>query len=96
MKLPKIGEKIYVPASLYLSHGHDDFEGGIATISEIHTSDHLPPDHINYYMVTVEERPDTSYNWRILLENQDKLKERFKDQIAHPDPDDRLEFNMWD
>lgn len=96
MRLPKIGEKIYVPTSLYLSHGLDDFAGGIATISGIHTSDFLPPDHINYYMVSINDRPDTRYNWRCLLEDQDKLKERYKDEIAHPDPDDRPEFNMWD
>lgn len=96
MKLPKIGDKIYVPTSLYLSHGHDDFEGGIATVSGIHTNDGLPPDHTNYYMVSVKEHPGTKYNLKILLEEQDKLKERFKDQIAHPDPDDRPEFNRWD
>ena len=96
MRLPKIGEKIYVPSALYLSHGLDDFAGGIATVSGIHTNDFLPPDHINYYMVSINERPSTQYNWLHLLEEQDKLEERYKGQIAHRDPDDRFEFNMWD
>ena len=29
---PYIGQKIYVPTSLYLSHGIDDFEGGTQMI----------------------------------------------------------------
>lgn len=96
MRLPKIGEKIYVPTSLYLSHGLDDFAGGIATIEGIHTNDFLPPDDINYYMVSINERPNTHYNWKHLLEEQDELKKKYKNKIAHLIPDDRPEFNMWD
>lgn len=91
--VPKIGQKIYVPSSIYVYRGEDDFEGGIATINKIDKSDYLPPDHYNYLMVGIEERPGTLYNWRVLCEDQEKLKERFGNQIAYPDPDLRPEFN---
>lgn len=96
IELPKIGSKIYVPTSLYLSRGMDDFAGGLATIESIETSDFLPPDHSNYYMITIKENPGTSYNLRYLLEHQEEWKEIYGDEIAHPDPDDRPEFNRWD
>ena len=94
MEEPKIGDKIYVPTSLYVYRGEDDFEGGLATISSIEKSKHLPEDHYNYLMVGIEERKGTSYNWRYLMENQDKWKAEYGDQVAHPDPDDRPEFNQ--
>jgi len=93
---PHVGQKIYVSTSLYLSHGMDDFEGGIATISKIEKSKDLPEDHCNYLMVGIKERPGTLYNWKLLLEEQEKLKKRFGKNLAHPDPDNRPEFNMWD
>jgi hypothetical protein len=96
IKLPKIGSKIYVPTSLYIGHGMDDFEGGVATVKEITTENFLPQDHYNYYMVVVNERPDTGYNLRYLLENQKKWKKEYGRRKAHEDPDDRPEFNRWD
>jgi len=92
---PVIGQKIYVPSSLYVYRGEDDFAGGIATISKIEKSDFLPPDHYNYLMVGIAERPGSMYNWRPLLERQEELKKMYGDQIAHPDPDDRPEFNDY-
>lgn len=90
---PVIGQKIYVPTSLYVYRGADDFAGGIATINKIEKSESLPHDHYNYIMVGITERPGTMYNWRPLLERQEELKKMFGDEIAHPDPDDRPEFN---
>jgi hypothetical protein len=92
---PVIGQKIYVPSSLYVYRGQDDFAGGIATINKIEKSDFLPPDHYNYLMVGIAERPGSMYNWRPLLERQEELKKMYGDQIAHPDPDDRPEFNDY-
>jgi hypothetical protein len=85
---PYVGQKIYVPTSLYLSHGLDDFEGGIATITKIEKDYNL--------MVGIKEQPGTLYNWKYLLEKQEELKKRFGKRKAHPDPDDRPEFNRWD
>ncbi len=76
MKLEK-GQKIYVPTSLYVYRGADDFIGGVATIKDIEYSKVLPEDHYNYTMISIEERPNVQYNWNALLEKQDELKERF-------------------
>jgi hypothetical protein len=92
-KQPEIGDKIYVPSSLHVYRGMDDFAGGIATISSIKRSDTLPEDHNNYLMVGIEEREGTMYNYKSLMRDQVALSDRFGDQIAHPDPDDREEFN---
>lgn len=91
---PKVGDRIYVPTSLYVYRGEDDFMGGIATISGIDRSNHLPPEHYNYMMVSIKERPGSSYNWRYLMENQDKWREQYGDQVAKPDPDTDPEFNQ--
>lgn len=90
---PIIGEQIYVPTSLYVYWGQDDFSGGKATINKIEHNDNLPKNHCNYTMVGIKERLGTMYNWSVLLEKQKELKERFGNQISHPDPDIRPEFN---
>ncbi|HOG38261.1 MAG TPA: hypothetical protein PLD95_02200 [bacterium] len=95
INIPQPGDKIYVPTSLYLGHGMDDFVGGLATVSKVETCDDLPEDHYNHYMIEIEERPGTSYNLRYLLEYQNEWEEKYGDAIAHPDPDDRPEFNTW-
>ena len=95
-KEPYVGQKIYVDTDLYLSHGLDDFEGGIAVISKVVKDPDLPKNHHNHLMVGIKERPGTLYNWRYLKEKQEQLKERFKENKAHPIPDDRPEFNRWD
>jgi hypothetical protein len=93
-KQPKIDQKIYVPSSLYVYRGADDFAGGIATINKIETSKHLPKDHCNYTMVGIKERPGTMYNWKNLLEQQAELKKAYGKQKAHPDPDMDPEMNQ--
>ena len=32
---PGVGEVIYLPSALYLSHGRDDFQGGLCTVSAV-------------------------------------------------------------
>lgn len=93
---PKIGQKIYVESTIYVYRGADDFAGGIAIINKIERSKTLPKGHSNYIFVGIEERPGSMYNWTILCKEQDKLKGIYGDEIAHPDPDDRPEFNQPD
>jgi hypothetical protein len=93
MKIPKVGDKIYVGSAYYVYRGEDDFEGGLATISKVDVSKTLPLEHFNSVMISIEERPNTGYNWKVLEEKQDKLKEQFGDSVAHPCPDCRPEFN---
>jgi hypothetical protein len=93
---PKIGDNIYVGSSLYLSHGRDDFSGGLATIKSIRKSDHLPEDHFNYLFIEIEERPGWGYNYRSLMGEQEKLKKEYAGKIAHVDPDYAEETNRDD
>jgi hypothetical protein len=94
MRIPKVGEKIYVPSSMYVYRGSDDFAGGIATISKVEVDKYgHGPENPNYCFVSIEERLGSSYNWANLEKEQERLKEMYGDQIAHPDPDDRPEFN---
>lgn len=93
IKEPKIGDKIYVPSTLYVYRGEDDFVGGIATIAKVEYSNHLPKDHFNYIMVGIEGRSNTMYNYKNLMSEQTELKKEYGNQIAHADPDYREEFN---
>lgn len=92
-KKPKLGQKIYVPTSLYVYRGRDDFAGGIATISKIEYNDSLPKNHSNYTFIGIKEKESTMYNWKVLLEEQEKLKKQFGEQITHPDPDYHEDVN---
>lgn len=94
IKEPKIGDEIYVPSSYHVYHGEDDFEGGLAIINNIEFNKDLPKDHINYIMVGVESDPSTLYNYKILMEQQSELKNKYKNKVAHPNPDLRSEFNQ--
>lgn len=78
--LPKVGDEIYVPTSLYIDHGANDFIGGICTISHI---------QIDMYgvMVFIKERPGRSYPWDYLLKNQEKWKKEYKQKRGHKSPD---------
>lgn len=84
---PKVGDIIYVPSSLYLSHGRDDFIGGRAVISKVSKW------NSGDIYISVEARPGTEYRWESLNEEQEKLKKQYKNTIAHPDPDYNTEFN---
>jgi hypothetical protein len=86
------GDVIYVGSALYLSHGRDDFCGGLAEVIEIKAGisagDSTP-------FVRLAQEPDTLHNWPYLAAKQKELRERFGKNWAHPDPDNRPEFNEW-
>jgi hypothetical protein len=87
-KYPRIGQDVYVGSILYLTHGRDDFAGGLCRIVEI-----FPDDPSDGVFVEVEEDAGTRYSWKYLMENQDDWRERYGDRRGHPDPDWRPEFN---
>jgi len=72
MKKPKVGDKIYLDSSFYISHGEDDFVGGLCTINVIEYSEHLKPDHCNYCMIGVAERPGFLQNYKSLIKETQK------------------------
>ena len=86
---PVVGEDVYIPSELYLSHGRDDFAGGLCRISRIETSVLGVPGTY----VEVEEQPGTLHGWDDLLRQQDELRARYGDRRGHADPDLRPEFN---
>jgi hypothetical protein len=86
---PKIGQKIYIPTALYIDHGRDDIQGGIATIDEIR-----PYGESNYFISVAELRPRRlQYAYNDLMKRQEKLKAEFGETLAGPDPDNSAESN---
>lgn len=93
MKLPKIGDIIYIPSAHYIDRGQDDWEGGKATIDKVYISKTLPKDHINAIFIGIEGQSSTMHNYKSLLKEQEKLKKEYGDKFAYSKPDVREEFN---
>ena len=89
-KIPKIGEDVYVPTSLYLGHGVDDFQGGLCEIVNIEPEISAGKTCL---FLEVKERPGHSYNWEVLMQEQDQLKNGFGEQRGYQDPDYDPRFN---
>jgi hypothetical protein len=94
---PKVGDLIYIPTSLFLDHGEDDIAGGLATIKKIERNKRNKSTNlINTIFVEFKEITG-SYNWHVLLEEQKEHQKQYGKKVAHPDPDDRTQFNEgWD
>ena len=54
---PQIGQKIYTDTQLFISHGEDDFQGGLCTIKKIETLYSIGP------WIEVAENPDCWHLW---------------------------------
>jgi hypothetical protein len=92
---PPVGEDIYVPSQLYMSHGRDDFEGGLCRVAQVKGDLDGEYQSSGRAWIEVEERPGHWFNWDVLGPEQDKLRRQYGSQRGHPDPDDRWEFNRW-
>lgn len=83
---------IYVDTSIYISHGRDDFRGGLGEVigfrSDISAGKPTP-------FVCVAQEPHSWHNWKLLAPMQKKLREEHGKEWSHPDPDLRPEFNDW-
>ena len=87
---PKIGDPVYIPSESYLSHGEDDFEGGLTRIVLVEESG-------GGYWIATEFDPADKYNWTFLRERQEQLARAFGQQQPRRKPDYRPEFNQgWD
>jgi hypothetical protein len=93
-RMPELrrGDVIYVDTELYISHGCDDFRGGLGEVVEF--SSDISGGKLTPF-VRVAQEPDTWHNWRELAQLQKKLRAEFGQHWAHPDPDNRPEFNEW-
>lgn len=88
--VPKVGDQIYIPHSLFLSHGRDDIHGGQAKVRKV-TEEISGGKKVAFVYV---EGIFRGYNWdQYLAGEQEQLKALFGSYQAHPDPDDRPEFN---
>jgi hypothetical protein len=88
----RAGDVIYIGTELYLGHGRDDFRGGLAEVMDVRqekSKGQLTP------FVRVVQQPDTLHNWKLLASEQKEHRHRHGKSWAHPDPDDRHEFNDW-
>lgn len=88
--VPKVGDTIYVPTALYISHGEDDVRGGLAEVTRVVEEQHGKR---TVHGIVVKEVPGTKYYWENgLAQQQNKLQERHGGRRAKPDPDERPEF----
>jgi len=86
------GDVIYVDSSIYLSHGRDDFRGGLAEVVSLRpglsAGRHAP-------FVCVAQEPSTWHNWQMPAAAQKALRARYGKNWSRHDPDYRPEFNEW-
>lgn len=78
--------KIYVPSSISIYPGVDEFIGGIATVQDIIINKKLKANHINGVFITIAERPKVKYNLHSLLLQQKDLAEKFGTIKSHITP----------
>lgn len=84
--IPKIDDEIYIDTSIYVTHGEDDFIGGICTITYV---EETRPQH--YWIEIAEDRG--RFSWKYDKEEQEQLKAKFGASRGHRRPDFREEFN---
>jgi hypothetical protein len=84
----KAGDDIYLPTSLYLSHGVDDFLGGLCKILKIEEDS-------NWKWIEVEEEPGTRHDYKHIVENQEKWAKEYGVRRGRKDPDYDFDSNCW-
>jgi hypothetical protein len=68
-----------------IDHGEDDVLGGLALVTSVTRS--MSGGDLNTPFVEVAQHDGSSYNWRVLLDEQKELMEEHGDEVARPDPD---------
>jgi len=92
MPKPRVGDKIYIESTIYVTHGADDFQGGICTVKAVRS--HPSAAGEESITVEVEEDPGTWYTWTGYLEpRQEEWKKNYGERTGSPKPDLRPEFN---
>jgi hypothetical protein len=90
MANPKVGDKIYLESTIYLTHGVDDFQGGLCTVKAVQEQGG------KVKSVEVEEDPGSWYTWESYLEpRQEEWKKLYGERKGGPKPDYRPEFNDY-
>lgn len=84
--VPKVGDSIYLDTSLYVTHGADDFIGGLCEVASV-------KEEWGTIWVSVKEDPETLHGWPELYKMQEQLKMEFGTRRGYKRPDYRAEFN---
>lgn len=84
--IPKVGDQIYIDTSLYVTHGIDDFIGGLCEVEYVKIDE-------NGVFIAVKEEPGAFYDWKYLSLEQGRLKKQFGKKRGYQKPDFRQEFN---
>jgi hypothetical protein len=84
----KVGDDIYLHTSLYLSHGEDDFDGGLCEIIRIEETSYGT-------FLYVKEDSHAGHNYKFLLEEQEELKKIHGKRRGRKNPDYSFESNCW-
>jgi hypothetical protein len=87
---PQVGDPVYLPTEGYISHGRDDFQGGLCTVSEVKEDISAGQPAM---FISVTERPGHYYNWNFLAPRQEDLRKQYGSHRGRPDPDYSPEFN---
>ena len=89
--LPAVGDPVYIPTQLYVSHGADDRRGGLTQVAKVE------PDKTGKdgWVTTVFDTGEKT-RWSYLAPMQAALKEEFGDEPPRETPDYRPEFNRFD
>jgi hypothetical protein len=89
--VPRVGDLIYVDTSLYLDHGEDDVEGGLAQITKV--SNRMSGGDDKCVFVEVAQT-HANRNWtQFLYPEQKELMKQFGTRVSYPDPDTRPSMN---
>lgn len=84
--VPRVGDLIYVDTSLYVTHGADDFIGGLCEVASV-------KEEWGIIWVSVKEDAETLHGWAELYKMQEQLKSEFGNKRGYKRPDYRREFN---
>jgi hypothetical protein len=82
-RFPEIGEDVYIPTSMYIDHGEDDFAGGLCEVTRVELAG-------KGFSLAVKERRGWIYSFRSARDfwsEQASLKKEYGQQRGRPDPD---------
>lgn len=85
--VPKVGQLVYTDTRLSIDHGWDDVQGGMSLVTKVGTE--MSGGDPDCVFIEIAQHGRSS-NWtQFLFPDQKELMERFKNQVAYPDPDYR-------
>ena len=88
---PAVGDKIYVPTFLHLTHGVDDFAGGVCIVAGLR-EEVIKGQPVTF--VNIAEDPASWINWdTYLAPQQEQLRKEYGERAGRLKPDYRPEFN---